>query len=265
LDRANALSSASEQVSYLAGPTLAGIVVALLGGPWALLFDALSFLLMGLLVFSLPVITRAPVEEHTMAKRDWLGFGPLFRIKEVRMLAILALIFFFSYGPLEAALPVYSEKILHAGAMGYGLLWSGFGVGALIGVLLISFWTTRFRPGIMLPLIAVLWGLFLCPLAIGHTLTIAVIFLALAAFSWAPYTPIETSLLQRLIPTHLRGQVFGARLALITAAAPLGAIVGGLLLEHFSPSVVIGISGVACIAAGIGGLLSPTMRHLQYE
>jgi hypothetical protein len=40
--------------------------------------------------------------------------------------------------------------------------------------------------------------------------------------SWAPYTPIETSLLQRLVPAEVRGQVFGARHSLVVAATPLG-------------------------------------------
>jgi hypothetical protein len=31
-------------------------------------------------------------------------------------------VFFFAYGPLEAALPVYSSQKLHANADGYGLL-----------------------------------------------------------------------------------------------------------------------------------------------
>jgi uncharacterized membrane protein YfcA len=74
--------------------------------------------------------------------------------------------------------------------------------------------------------------------------------------------PIETSVLQRLIPPAMRGQVFGARLAITTAAAPLGAVVGGFLLEYLSAPIVIGISGIACILAGVGGLLSPTMRSL---
>ncbi|MGZ3585476.1 MAG: hypothetical protein ACXVCT_22260, partial [Ktedonobacterales bacterium] len=47
-----------------------------------------------------------------------------------------------------------------------------------------------------------------------------------------------------------------------TAAAPLGAVVGGFLLQYLSAPIVIGISEIACILAGVGGLLSPTMRSL---
>jgi len=59
------------------------------------------------------------------------------------------------------------------------LLWTGFGVGALIGALFTSFVAARFRPGLSQPLIAILWGGFLCPLMIFHSLSLALLCLAL--------------------------------------------------------------------------------------
>jgi MFS family permease len=263
LERANALASTSLQFASLLGPALAGLLVAEVGGAFALLVDAASFLLMGLLVFSLPSIARHTTSEASPVKQTWLsGFALLIRTREIRLLTSLSVLFFFSYGPLEAALPLYSDKILHAGVQGYGLLWTGFGVGALAGALLTGFVATRFRPGLSQPLIALLWGGFLCPLMIFHSLPLALLCLALGACAWAPYVPIEASLLQRLIPPAMRGQVFGARLALTTAATPLGTLVGGFLLQSLSPALVIGLSGLACMLAGAGGLLSPTMRGL---
>jgi MFS family permease len=266
LERANALASTSLQFASLLGPVLAGIVVTRVGGTYALMVDAVSFLLMGLLVFSLPPISRSLWGEVSGMKTHWLGgFGLLARQKELCLLIGLSVVFFFSYGPLEAALPLYSDRILHAGAEGYGLLWTGFGVGALAGALCTGFVAARARPGITQPLIAILWGGFLCPLMIFHSLILALVCLALGAFSWAPYLPVEASLLQRLIPPDMRGQVFGARLALTTAAAPLGALIGGLLLQSLSPALVIGLSGIACVLAGLGGFVSPTLRSLGRE
>lgn len=263
LERANVLSSTSMQFASLLGPALAGIVVTQAGGTYALLIDAVSFLCMGFLVFSLPPIARSVPKAAVPVKQHWLGgFGLVFRKKEILLLTSLSTIFFFSYGPLEAALPLYSDRILHAGAQGYGLLWTGFGVGALVGALLTGFIAARARPGLTQPLIAILWGGFLCPLLITHSLPLALLCLALGGCSWAPYMPIETALLQRLIPPAMRGQVFGARLAITTAAAPLGTLLGGLLLAYLSPALVIGLSGVACILAGIGGFISPTLRDL---
>jgi len=53
----------------------------------------------------------------------------------VRYTTLLSLVFFFSYGPLEAALPLYSDTVLQTDARGYALLWSALAVGALIGTL----------------------------------------------------------------------------------------------------------------------------------
>jgi MFS family permease len=262
LDRANALTATSLQFSYLVGPLVAGFVVARLGGPWALYIDAASFLLMGVLALTLPTITRGPSVAPHAAANHWLGFGALFGLRHVSALTLLSLVFFFSYGPLEAALPVYSGQTLHANADGYGLLWTGFGVGAFAGVLTLTRLSRRWRPSIALPLIAVLWGALLCPLLLIHQLPLAMVFLGIAGASWAPYTPMETTLLQRLVPAEIRGQVFGARHSLVVAAAPLGAALGGVLLQYLSAPLVIAISGVACILAGLGGLASPSLRQL---
>jgi MFS family permease len=271
LDRANALTAASLQFSYLAGPVAAGFAVAKLGGPWALFIDAASFLVMGLLALTLPTIAREPrIAQHAAANRRPAhkgllpdSFGALFSLPSVPALTLLSLVFFFSYGPLEAALPVYGAQTLHASAGGYGLLWTGFGVGAFAGVLTLTKLSRRWRPGIALPMIAVLWGALLCPLFFIRRLPLAMLFLGAAGASWAPYTPMETTLLQRLVPAGIRGQVFGARHSLVVAATPLGAACGGVLLHYLSAPVVIAISGVACILAGLGGLVSPSLRQLQ--
>ncbi|MGA2739099.1 MAG: MFS transporter [Bryobacteraceae bacterium] len=293
LDRANALTAASLQFSYLAGPVAAGFAVARFGGPWALFIDAASFLLMGLLALTLPTISREPrVAQPAPANRRLAGpllarkggwahkileitarapfcgllieaFGALFSLPSVSALTLLSLVFFFSYGPLEAALPVYSSQTLHANAGGYGMLWTGFGVGAFAGVLTLTKLSHRWRPGIALPMIAVLWGTLLCPLFFIRQLPLAMLFLGVAGASWAPYTPMETTLLQRLVPAGIRGQVFGARHSLVVAATPLGAAFGGVLLQYLSAPVVIAISGVACVLAGLGGLVSPSLRRLQ--
>jgi MFS family permease len=188
LDRANALTASSLQFSYLAGPLAAGLAVARLGGPWALFVDAASFLLMGLLVLTLPTLSRAPRVAQRAAANRWLGFGALFSLRYVPALTLLSLVFFFSYGPLEAALPIYSAQTLHAGADGYGLLWSGFGIGAFAGVLALTLMklSNRWRPGIALPMIAVLWGALLCPLLFIDQLPLAMLVLSVAGASWAP-------------------------------------------------------------------------------
>lgn len=263
LENANALMSISENFPILIGPAVAGILVSIFGSPPVMVIDAISFLVLATVLYCLPDVAVGKEMLEEPRKRSWLGFQELMSLREVRIITLLSLVFFLAYWPLEPALPIYSRDFLKVGASGYGLLWSGFGFGALLGLLTIPWLSRRSRPGVTFTTIAILWGLLLLPLAFIPNLLVAMIFLALAGCAWGPYTTLETTLLQRLVPVHQRGQVFGARSALATATGPVGLFAGGVLLDHLSSPIVIGISALACVAVGIAGLISPTLRGVK--
>jgi hypothetical protein len=89
--------------------------------------------------------------------------------------------------------------------------------------------------------------------------------LFLGGLMWGPYTPMETTLLQRSIPKAQLGRIFGARSTLLTGGSPLGLAVGGMLLAFVPPSAVIALSAIACILVGLGGLASPIFRGLSLQ
>ena len=134
LDAANMLWSFSLNLSLIIGPAVAGLLVASFGGPSVLLIDAVTFAVMALVAITIPNVERSkPSVQAPLSER--LGLRQLWDMKVVRYTTLLSLVFFFSYGPLEAAMPLYSDAILQTDARGYGLLWSALAVGALIGTL----------------------------------------------------------------------------------------------------------------------------------
>jgi predicted MFS family arabinose efflux permease len=218
---------------------------------------------MAALLATLPAVPRR--SRHEAPDGAGGSLSTLWRIKEVRILTAMSFVFFAAYGPLEPALPLYARTTLAEGATSYGLLWSAYGVGALLGLLLIPRISGFTRPGVVFATIAVLWGVLLAPLVVVTRLLPAMACLAIAGCAWAPYVTIETSLLQRLTPAALHGRVFGARSAIITGSVPLGVFAGGLLLDRISAPAVIGISAVACVVTGGAGLLSPTLRAIRRQ
>jgi MFS family permease len=259
LETANLLWSFSMNLSLVIGPAVAGVLVAAFGGPAVLLIDAASFAVMALVAAALPRLVRTqPAVQAPLAER--LGLRQLWNMKVVRFTTLLSLAFFFSYGPLEAALPSYSADILRTDARGYGLLWSALAIGALLGTISSTTVSKRLRLGIALPLIALLWGASLLPLAFTNQLWLAATMLFVGGLMWGPYTPMETTLLQRSVPKEQLGRVFGARSALLTAGSPLGLATGGLLLTVVPPTIVIAFSAVACLLVGLWGLVLPTFR-----
>ncbi len=259
LEAANMLWAFSQNLSFVVGPAVAGLLVAALGGPFVLLLDAASFGVMAVVAATLPKIVRTSTAT-TAPLTERLGLRQLWSMKVVRLTTLLSLVFFFSYGPLEAALPIYSATVLQTDARGYGLLWSTLGVGALVGTLGSASASRRLRIGVALPLIAVLWGASTLPLVLTHQLWLACTLLAIGGLMWGPYTPLETTLLQRTVPKDQLGRVFGARSALLASGSPLGLAVAGALLAFVPATALILFSSLSCIVVGLGGLISPTLR-----
>jgi MFS family permease len=262
LDAANMLWSFNLNLSLVIGPAVAGLLVAAFGGPSVLLIDAGTFAVMALVAVTIPILKRGkPVAQAPLSER--LGLRQLWSMKVVRFTTLLSLVFFFSYGPLEAALPLYSDVVLRTDARGYGLLWSALAVGALIGTLSSTALSKRLRLSVALPLIALLWGASLLPMVLVNNLWFACGLLLLGGLMWGPYTPMETTLLQRNIPKAQLGRVFGARSTLLTGGSPLGLAIGGILLAFVPSTIVIALSALACIVVGLGGLVSPTFRSMS--
>ena len=262
LDDANMLWSFSLNLSLVVGPAVAGILVASFGGPSVLLIDAGTFAVMAFVASMLPILERS-AHPAQVPLSERLGLHQLWNMKLVRLTTLLSLVFFFSYGPLEAALPLYSKVMLQTDVRGYGMLWSALAIGALIGTLSSTTLSKRMHLGIALPLIALLWGASLLPMAFTNQLWLACSLLLVGGLMWGPYTPMETTLLQRNIPKEQLGRVFGARSTLLTGGTPFGLAIGGVLLALTPSTSVIAFSAIACILVGLGGLVSPAFRGMS--
>lgn len=199
------------------------------------------------------VLTR---QEEVENRRSLLGFGTIFRMKFLRFLNVLTLLFLFAQVLAEVAVPVYSQSTLKAGAVGFGLLMSAFGIGSLLSLSFISqFWSRKKRQLFSFAIILILSGLFLAPLVFLRMLPMAMLFMALAGFAAAPYYVVEQSLMQRLVPKNVQGQVFGARGAFSIAGYPLGGVAGGVLMMGMAAPLVIGVSALLCIGMGCACLV----------
>ena len=265
LERANALSSITWDAATLVGPALAGFLLLSISAPAVLVLDAATFVFMGLMASSLPRFAPGRIGElGTRGKKALLGFGSIVQTRAVLWLSLLTLLFLFGQGLTEIAIPLYSQRALGAGSVGYGLLMSAFSAGSLLALALLSQrWTGRERQGITLALILFFSGLLLLPLLVIRSLPLALLVMTLAGCAAAPYYVVEQTLTQRLVPERVRGQVFGARTSLNVAGYPLGGLVGGVLLGVLAAPLVIGVPAVLFIAMAGACYASPTMRGLR--
>ncbi len=258
LPAANGFLSIGDQIPYLLGPATAGVVVARVGGPVSLVVPACALVVAGLLSLGVTTTRTAAADAEPRGRiRD--GLAELWRSPALRALTILTLTYYFAYGPLEPALPMYVRGDLHGGARAYGLMWGTFGVGALAGLVLTKP-LSRFRPGLVNAAGAIAWGVIVAPLALVHHLPVAMALFFGGAFVWAPYTAVEMSVIQRLVPASRHGLVIGTRRAMLVAAFPAGAAVGGAVTTPGDAHLVLAVSALACTAVGLCCLTSRELR-----
>ena len=240
---ANSLASAQVWLATIVGPALAGLLLSSVAPAWLLAFDAASFAFLGGQAWRThaagstttePVDTRAAETGFRLLRRnDLLG------------LIALTWLFFFLYGPVEDALPVYVAHDLHAHAGLLGAYWTSFGVGALASTLVVGMLRGRATRRVVLLIVAG-WGTCLVPFAFAST-GITVVCFALGGVVYGPFIPLTYALFQSITTTANLPSVLAARSAALSVSTPLGTAIGGPLVAGLGAGRTLTASGVATV------------------
>jgi predicted MFS family arabinose efflux permease len=263
LVRANGMLAIGDQFPLLAGPAVAGLAASLLGGTTALVIPAAALVLAGWAAAGLPAAPPGAKPAGTQPPGTRPPASGRRRSPALHALLGLTGAYYFAYGPLEPAMPLYAREVLHAGGAGYGALWAVFGLGALLGLLAVRR-LARLRPGIVNAAGTAVWGAATLPLALIGALPAALAVMLAGGLVWGPYGAIETATIQRITPPDRHGTVFGIRRGIQVAATPAGAAAGGLLLDRLPPQAVIGLAAGSCLLVGVLSLLYPPLRRLTW-
>jgi predicted MFS family arabinose efflux permease len=157
----------------------------------------------------------------------------------------LTWLFFFLYGPVEDALPVYVSHDAHAHAGLLGAYWSAYGVGALVSSLITG--TSRVRQHrTVIVLIVAGWGACLIPFALAPV-PVTIACLALGGLIYGPFIPLTYAMFQSATTTANLPSMLAARSALTVLATPLGTVVGGPVVGAVGAAATLAASGATTI------------------
>jgi MFS family permease len=255
--------------AQVVGPSFGGALVGLLGAPFAVLLDALSFLLSGWLINR----TRASEPPPTAAKRSgvWAEIREGFRIVLAKpllraIMAASATMNFFGRMFL-AVYVLYMTRDLGLGPVGVGLVLATGGIGSLAGALVAGPTTRRLGPGPMLIVSQLVFGLtgLLVPLAILVP-KVAIAMLVASEFGqWMAvivYYINAVSIRQAITPDRLQGRVNATIRFLGGGALPIGALAGGALGGVIGLPWTLVVAELGCLLGFIWLVLSP-VRELR--
>lgn len=272
IERATSAVQAIGRGSRLLGAPLAGLMIAALGATTPLWIDGATFLISAALVaLAVPLAGRkvkadtlqeaAPQARRYAAElRDGIGF-----IRGDRL--ILAIVLTIMVTNLIEAIawvgtPVYANR-LYGSAIALGLMTAATGGGSMVSAILYGLWGER------LPRRALFLGGFIC-LALGYwplvflpPLPVALVGLALLGFAAGPINPLLGAVQYERVPAALRGRVIGAISAGANLAAPLGVLLGGLLLDRLGLRPVYALVAGSLLVCALAMAFNPVFRELD--
>jgi MFS family permease len=259
LTNAIGLMSAGQNLTRVAGPSVAGIVIGTIGVGQTFLIQAATIAIAIILVFGI-VLPRAP--RTTGGRGVFDGIRLIASRQDLRGLFLLAGIPTFFVFPYLGFLNIFARDILHIGAEGLGLLMAVSGSGAVVGALFVASSGRSEGTGRLLIGMTVVYGAVIAGVALSETLWITLVLLFIAGLLGAASMSGNTALLQHRISDDVRGRVMGAYM-LTWGLMPLGALPMGMVADRIgTPLAVASGAVISSILAALFGLLSPALRDV---
>ncbi|MBE1492153.1 MFS transporter [Plantactinospora soyae] len=257
---ANALINGSRAMSYVAGPSVGGVLVQVLTAPVALVADAVSYLV------SAAFLSRIRPTEPPPAEGTGLGIGQGLRFivrSPILRTTLLSTTTLNLFNYMFAALFVlYVSTELHISPGLLGLVIGVGSVGALLGAAITSRLVRRYGigPTIVSSFILFPAPLVLVPLADGPTpliLGALVVSEFLAGFGVMMMDITVGSLQTAAIPETMLARVTGAKRTVNYGIRPVGALLGGTLGAWIGVRPTLWVATVGALAGLLWLLPSP--------
>jgi MFS family permease len=267
MERASGIRSGVQQGATLIGAPLGGVLVATVGSTNALWLDSASFLVSAALVAFFvprPAKKEAEHEEAPTGFFSELVEGMRFIWDRRLMRALLATVLLTNLldAPFPVVMAVFAEQE-YGTATALGLMFGTLGGAALVGALAYGAIGHRLpRRKTFVTCFALVPTMYLVMSTIPpFPVTLAA--LAVAGLAAGPLNPLIFTVLTEVVPTELRGRVFGAVRAGAWASIPLGILLGGVIVAAIGVAATFLAIGLAYLAVTLYGFFNPAFREMD--
>lgn len=243
------LNSAIFNAARVAGPAIAGVIVARLGEGLCFALNGLSFLavIACLLAMRIPLPQRRPQESPWRHLLD--GFRYAHGHPAVRTLLMLIGAASLASVPVIVLMPFFADAIFHRGSQGLGFLMGAMGAGAVAGTLwLAGRGSTATLPRVIL-LGSLMLGASFVLFALSPSYYLALALMPVAGFSVMRQNASANTLIQTLIPDEYRGRIMALYTMMVVGMGPFGSLAAGALAQRAGVRATVLLGGLICLAA----------------
>ena len=262
LINAIALNSSMFNGARIIGPAIAGVLVAAIGEAWCFFANAVSYIavIVGLLMMKVPPRPR-PTHDSSPLADIVEGFRFAGRTGPIRALLLLLGIVSLAGMPYAVLMPIIADRILGGGASGLGILMGASGVGALIGALSLAGRKGVAGLGRWVAFSSAGFGVGLILFSLSRTFWLSAALLVPVGLSMMVQMASSNTLIQTMVPDHLRGRVMSVYSMMFMGMAPLGSLLAGVLAGRLGAPLTVAAGGAICVAgSSIFALRLPGLR-----
>lgn len=269
LPNAIALNSSMFNASRIMGPSIGGILIALVGEGWCFFIDGVSYVF----VIGSLVAMRLPPRVIREAGGRWLddlvaGVSYVAHAAPIRSLLVLMAVASLAGMPYNVLMPEIAAGVLGGDADVLGLLMTSTGVGALLGAAWLA--TRHGLRGLrrMVHVGAVTFGVGLVLFSFARTLPVAVALLVVVGMGFMVQSAGANTLVQTLVEEEKRGRVMAMFAMAVLGMMPVGGLIAGWAAELIGAQATIRVGGLVCVGSAVIGLsasrpLGPSPRRLD--
>jgi len=255
LHMTNARVELGRSIALIGGPALGGALVAIASAPAALLADAASFVVSGVLVSATRRReTAAARPVNRQALRTELGAGVHF-IRHQPLVRAVVLTAGINNLSRSIAMSIVVLYLVHTGQLNgaqIGLAFALGNCGFLVGAALSRGLTRRLGMGVTMLLGVGLFGPSMLVFALGPPVLAGPLFTLMVfahGFGISIHNVNQLTIRQVLTPDELRARVAAVARLVIFGAVPIGTIVGGVVAERFGARSALVVGGL-CLFGG---------------
>ena len=248
LGNAIALNSFLFNGARLVGPSIAGILISILGEGLCFVLNGLSFLAVIIALLAMKMTPHQWEAKKTYVLQELkAGFNYAFSFLPIR--TILLFLGWVSFvGMANATLmPVFAKDILHGNSKTYGFLMAAVGVGAVIGAIFLASRRSVLGLGRIIVLASSIFGIGMISFSLSHALWLSLSLSLLTGFGMMVHMASSNTILQTMVDDDKRGRVMSLYTMAFMGMAPFGSLVGGSLAGRIGAPNTLIISGASCI------------------
>jgi NRE family putative nickel resistance protein-like MFS transporter len=268
-----AYSRVAIDMEAIAGPVLAGVLVAIVGLHWVFWVDAASYLVSAALVMSVDIPVRSTQAVQRLGLWEQLGHGTrvLFRQPAIRQALMMSLAEAIAGACAIVVTVVYVRDVLMGSTLAFTLVMAGVGVGSSVTAVLLGRRTSRLERaatttqevhwirhrwssrailgGGILTIVSLVWGFLRPPLSVFAGLWV------MNGAGQALVAIPSSTLVAEHTSEDERGRAFAAHFAWTHASWLVAYPLAGHLASSIGPGAAFSVCGVLCALILLAALL----------